>query len=49
MSDAFAGRSPRYPAVGAQVLVLEGDHAGQMVEVTRITGHAFHPVLRAGY
>jgi hypothetical protein len=42
----FAGRKPRYPARGTFVEVLEGDHVGQVVEVIKVSGHAFDPILR---
>lgn len=42
----FAGRNPRYPARGSFVEVLEGEHAGQKVEVIRIGGNAYSGVLQ---
>ncbi len=41
MDRDFAGRDPHYPKTGDKVRVIEGDHVGQVVEVTDVTGSAF--------
>lgn len=46
----FAGVGPQYPERGARVRVLQGEHAGQVVEVVEQGGSAYaavrHVVVR---
>ena len=42
----FAGKKMKYPERGDKVLIVEGEHVGEVFEVLAIKGHAFHPAYR---
>ena len=46
MADGFAGVRYSYPSEGDEVLIVEGLHEGQVLEVASVKGNAFSNALR---